>query len=252
MSKNILFILEGERTEPRFLKKIVTLMRTFDDYEIFSYGTNLYRMLDGMFIDDEIDTDLDFIEYLKSSKTGNNNPDILNQRFSDIFLFFDMDPQDQMYDPNKLAKASLYFNDSTDNGKLYINYPMFESLKHIPNLDDLSYLDVSIGREKLTKYKEIASKQGLDCLSDLSKIDESTMIKIIVLNLRKANMILGHGTDIPAVDTYEEITSQQAILSKQQKVFNDTDKILVLNTCVFNTVDYNPERFFNAVAAMSL
>ena len=252
MSKNILFVLEGKRTEPRFLKKIVTLMRTFEDYKVFSYGTNLYKMLEGMFVDGEIDDDLDFIEYLKSSKTSDDDPNILNNRFSDVYLFFDMDPQDQMYDPDKLAKASLYFSDSTDNGKLCINYPMFESLRHIPNLDDLSYMDIMVSKDDLTRYKEIVNEQGLASLSDISKIDEPTMIRIIMLNLQKSHMILGHGQDMPTLITYEARTSQQELLSKQQEEYNATGRLFVLNTCVFNAVDYNPERFFNKIAAMNL
>ena len=127
MSRNILFVLEGGRAEPRFLGKMVTLLRTQIDYEMFSYRTNLHKMLDGMFIGDKIDTDLDFVEYLRSCKTNPEDVKVLSNKFSDIFLFFDMDPQDQNYDIEKVRKALVYFNDSTKNRKLYINYPMFES-----------------------------------------------------------------------------------------------------------------------------
>ena len=51
MSKNILFVVEGERSEPRFLKRLVTVMRTYDNYEVYSYKTNIYKMLDDMFVE---------------------------------------------------------------------------------------------------------------------------------------------------------------------------------------------------------
>ena len=248
MSKNILFVLEGEKTEPKFLKKIVSLMRIYDNYEIFSYRANLYQMLEGMLKDGEIDSDLDFIEYLKSCKTNKEDQYVLEKKFSDIFLFFDMDPQDQLYDSDKLAKAIEYFGDSTDNGKLYINYPMFESFKHISNLDDLSYLDTMVARKDIVNYKGTVNGVGMVTLSDFSRIDESTMLKIILLNLRKANMILGNGSDIPSVESYDESTSQGRLLNAQIGKLNETDKIYVLNTCVFNTIDYNPSRFYERVA----
>ena len=68
MSKNILFVVEGERTEPRFLKRLIAVTRTHSDYKIFSYKTNIYKLLDGMFVGNEIDKDLDFLGYLRSCK----------------------------------------------------------------------------------------------------------------------------------------------------------------------------------------
>ena len=252
MSKNILFVLEGQRTEPRFLRKIVSLMRTYDNYEIFSYSANLYQMLDGMFKDGEIDNDLDFIEHLKSCKTNKDDNQILEKKFSDIFLFFDMDPQDQLYDSERLLKAIRYFNDSTDNGKLYINYPMFESLKHITNLEDLSFLDLEVNRDEIRNYKRIVDEQGIIELSDISKIDESTMMKIIILNLRKANKMVRNSIDVPSIETYEDVTSQQSLFGRQNNEYVDSGKVFVLNTCIFNTIDYNPGRFFETITKMGL
>ena len=252
MSKNILFVTEGKRAEPRFLEKFVALMRTYTDYKVFSYGTNLYKMIDGMFIGDEIDRDLDFIDYLRSCKTGNNDPSILDNKFSDIFLIFDMDPHDHFYDPERMLKALRYFSDSTDNGKLYINYPMFESVRHITNLDDLSFLDLRVNKDEIRNYKRIVNEQGLVLLSDKSKIDETTMMKIIVLNLRKANMMIGGSTDIPTSEKYEDATSQQGLFVRQNEEYVNEGKVFVLNTCIFNTIDYNPGRFFETITRMGL
>jgi hypothetical protein len=65
MNKNILFVLEGAKTEPRLLKHPVTFMRNQEKYEVFTYRTNIHAMLEELFEDDEIDMDLDFIECLR-------------------------------------------------------------------------------------------------------------------------------------------------------------------------------------------
>lgn len=244
MSKNILFVVEGGRAEPRLLKRLVKVMRTFDNYEIFSYNTNIHKMLEGMFIGDEIDTDLDFLEYLRSCRCDKKDKEVLSRSFSDIFLIFDLDPQDQKHNPDRLKKAAAFFSDSTENGKLYINYPMLESYRHIPNLDDLSYLDVKIRKEDIGGYKEIASKEGTPQLSDISKIDESMMLRMIILNLMKANLIVSGDRCIPDAETYTGDITQSALLEKEYETFFTENELFVLNTCLFNPVDYNTTGFF--------
>jgi len=244
MSKNILFVVEGERTEPRFLKRLVTVMRTYKDYKVFSYSANIYRMLEGMFINREIDEDLDFLEYLRSCR-GQTDPDkVLDMEFSDIFLFFDMDPQDQKYDPEKLRKAVLYFNDSTENGKLYINYPMMESFRHISNPEDLSFLDVMVQRDQIPRYKERVAREGTPELSDISKVSESMMLRVITLNLLKATLMITGKPEMPTADLFREEITQSNILSEELRSLSGNDELFVLNTCVFNTIDYNSQRFF--------
>ncbi len=222
-------------------------MRTYGRYEIFSYGTNIHKMLNGMFVGDRIDDDLDFLEYLRSIE----DDDMLDKEFSDIFLIFDMDPQDPKYDPERLSEAAEYFRDSADNGKLYINYPMMESFKHIGNLDDLSYLEVKVDGKGIRRYKEIAAKEGCSQLSDISKIDEVTMMKVIVLNLRKANKVLNGDNGIPDHVIYDRIT-QSAILSRELEMFSITGELPVLNTSVFNAIDYNSEHFYRKVRELQI
>ena len=247
MSKNILFVVEGERTEPRFLKRLVTATRTFKDYEIFSYSANVYKMLEGMFVDDDIDTDLDFLEYLRSCRSGENTDGVLDNEFSDIFLFFDMDPQDPKYDPDRLSKAARYFDDSTENGKLYINYPMMESFRHISNPYDLSYLGVKVAKRDIKRYKEISASEGCHELLDNSRISEELMIRVVALNLIKANSIITGVKEMPALERYEKDITQVCILAEECKAYSEEAELYVLNTSVFNSIDYNRERFYNRI-----
>lgn len=49
------------------------------------------------------------------------------QDFIDIFLIFDFERQDTYFSKETIKRMQEYFIDSTDMGKLYINYPMVES-----------------------------------------------------------------------------------------------------------------------------
>ena len=59
---------------------------------------------------------------------------IRNSDISEIFLFFDYDflnSQLSLDEINRRVEEMLtLFDDETDNGKLYINYPMIESIRY--------------------------------------------------------------------------------------------------------------------------
>ena len=44
-----------------------------------------------------------------------------------IFFNFDYEAQDPNFSINKIQRLQKYFSDVTNNGQLYINYPMVES-----------------------------------------------------------------------------------------------------------------------------
>ena len=48
-----------------------------------------------------------------------------------------------------------YFDDETGNGKLYINYPMVESVFYTKQLPDKDYLSYDITREKCYNFKAL-------------------------------------------------------------------------------------------------
>ena len=62
---NTLFITEGSRAEPRFLK---SLWKKFigSDIEIYSYGTNIHVLIGQIFEGDDIDSDIDLLQHLIS------------------------------------------------------------------------------------------------------------------------------------------------------------------------------------------
>ena len=82
--------------------------------------------------------------------------------FSEIYLIFDYDfqnknlPLDMM---NRQIDEMLdLFDDETDNGRLYINYPMVEAIRYTKLLPDASYLKYVVSRADCVEssFKNIA------------------------------------------------------------------------------------------------
>ena len=77
----------------------------------------------------------------------------------------------------------------------------------------------------------------------INRIDAETWSKIIELNLRKANRITTGDGSIPDWVSYERCLDQSNIFGAERKMLESEQRISVLNTSVFNVVDYNPGRY---------
>ena len=87
-TKNILFIVEGEKDEVTFLKKIwdVYFGNSAYNYKIYVYNTSIYELYEDIMEDPEY---LAVLSILKSKEIDEDRKRILGQKFTDIFLIFD-------------------------------------------------------------------------------------------------------------------------------------------------------------------
>lgn len=127
----ILFVFEGDEREPRLYR---TLERLYfpkqNDNIICSFGNNIYDLYSEL---QEYDGDGDIVALMRErlADRGDVTLDgIRNSDISEIFLFFDYDFQNSqlsLEEINRRVEEMLtLFDDETDNGKLYINYPKRE------------------------------------------------------------------------------------------------------------------------------
>lgn len=122
----ILVIVEGEKTDVRLMKHLLSMYGLDKKHEIVSYNTNIYTLYNDMFRDDDPES-YDILQVLKSRELDEDKKRIFDEEYSDILLIFDFDPQDVQYDKKKIIYMQKYFSESSDMGKLYINYPMVEA-----------------------------------------------------------------------------------------------------------------------------
>ena len=134
---NILFIVEGEKDEVRILgndtRGLLSLIGV--NANIVSVANPVYELYDFLH-NDEYD---DIVSYLKMNKKI--EIDRTKGAFSSIYLVFDFEHHYQKYSDDKIKDMLKYFDNETENGKLYINYPMVEAFYHIKSIPDKGYVD---------------------------------------------------------------------------------------------------------------
>ena len=165
----ILFVFEGKKSEPKLfeaLKELFFPKRT--EQFVCTYNSNIYSLYSHLvqldvFKDENIESSgrtLSILNTILQKKGDNTLANILEAEISEIFLFFDYDFHESrlsLEENNKhLSEMLEYFNDETANGKLYINYPMIESIKYHKELPDADFLNYIIPRNNCKQFKNIA------------------------------------------------------------------------------------------------
>lgn len=232
----ILFICEGEKTEKQFCNFIIDkyFIQHKKQKEFVAFKTNIYGLYDEI----SKDTGLDIIELIreraKKKKDMYNYKKILDGGFSEIYLIFDFDFQAPQFDSCKLNKMIDFFNNETEQGKLYINYPMIESFKHFKSIPDNDYNKYKIKKEDCLKYKEYIGK--ISIIPHFNDITEEILGIIIKQNLDKYSYISNF--KINTYDKYLEKFSQNILLNYQLKSLEIYKDIFVINTTLFWGIDY--------------
>ena len=182
MSRNILFIVEGEDLEPKFVKQMAELYNL--DCKITSVRTNIHNLYSQLkdgdgFLDvkivlkeilqksiNSLSSQKQTIQLQKKIKQIATDIDNLDQSFESIYLIFDSELHDSVHSQisykediqknyNHLKEMIDFFNNETENGKLYVNYPMMESYKDCDDFFDEQYQNREVSLKTLfsRKYK---------------------------------------------------------------------------------------------------
>ena len=174
----IAFIVEGTKTEPELISKSlnnVYFAKNQIDLIILPTGMNIYNLFLLM-----KDDDLDIITLIKEQaqklqskkvKKFNQSLDLSSLQqsdFSSVYLFFDYDAhQDNLprnIDRHTVIKEMLMtFNNETENGKLYISYPMVEAIKDFEEINSFPQRNFLLIEDGI-RYKNLlsASSSHLD------------------------------------------------------------------------------------------
>ena len=171
---------------------------------------------------------------------------------SEVYLFFDYDGHNnktQDYTDDVLKKMLEFFYDETDNGKLYISYPMIESICYTKKLPDNNYIDYVISLDKSKEFKNTVSEfsyyKNFDLISfKLNKYGQSVYVDpdkcsvlkqnwqhIIKQNIIKANFICNDKKTMP-INT-DDITQQKIFISQKQKYIQNNELAILASYPLF-------------------
>jgi len=238
MSKrDILVLVEGEKTDYKLMESLFETYEIEERHQLVPYGTNIHALYNSAFKGKDIEN-IDIILHLREHEKDPIKKSLFDQRYSDIVLVFDLDPQDSSYSANAILEMSEYFIDSTDMGKLYINYPMIEAFYHVKSIPDLDYNSYICTLEDLKghKYKKRVDQESV--IKDRKSIftQKSSCNTIIRQNIEKARRVAGNPhSEVSGV----HLPKQTDILNKQLEKLDKEQAVFVLCTCAFYIVDYN-------------
>ena len=248
----IAIISEGEKTEKQIINNLENNFTTFSDKIIFlSYKANIYNL----FREIEEDEDIDIISLLKEKQIKANkirndveNIDVSNinsDDISQIYLFFDYDGHTENASDEEIVKMLNKFDNETENGKLYISYPMVEALKHLKK-DKLDINNYLVEAKTRINYKNFVS-QNTD-YENLVNLTKGNWLFIISENLKRCLFLL----EIINInyEIYSNMINQESIFNKQlDKYISKEEKVLVLSAFPFFLIEYFGEEFFSLVVS---
>lgn len=241
-SKNILLIVEGEVDETGFIDVAKTICFNDTIVMYFVYGTSIYELYEEL-RDDEY---IDIKNLLKVKAKG--DPDkvcTLSNKFSDIYLIFDLDPHYHKYSPDSIMEMLQYFKDSMNQGRLYINYPMMQSYKHFSKFPSAKYKDLDVYVCDCSRYKDTVDKES--CIKDLKRYNFELISQIVKHNVFKCNYILSQRYETVDYNDYRNFDFSK-ILALQLLKIKNSEKLYVLNTSVFMIIDYlNRDSMFKSI-----
>lgn len=266
----ILFVVEGEEREIAILKTIEELFfEKKRDRIIYSFGTDIYELY-RLIVDDNKERDelyfKDVVSVLQQLEKDNQDSPLkmIKDRsdVSEVYLFFDYDLQvsklghvvDKQELNSKIGQLVSFFDDETDHGKLFVNYPMVESLRYFKTLPDPEYSYYTFPVGQLLNFKDSASK--FSCYGNLDfacfrigknsrEITPQSLLREEVLsenwrllttqNVRKANYICHQEDQMP--DDREAIT-QSSIFNGQMVSYYPNGVVSILNSFPLFLYDY--------------
>lgn len=176
MSSKIAFIVEGFQ-EVRLFEGFRALFN--DQIEIIPYpvGRNLHTipLLNQLYDEIQTDDDVDFIEHFcsyakkycsdpnrKEFVKDFNYDELKSKDFSEVYLLFDLENHHPEY-KRDIQKLLSFFSNETEQGKLYLSYPMIEATVDIglcseckkectiPKCSNVDYKKIVKTRSKLTE-----------------------------------------------------------------------------------------------------
>lgn len=243
--KKILVLVEGAHTDVRLMEHLFHIYSLDADYEVIPYCTNIYALYNDMFRDGDPDS-MDLLQVLKGRERNPKNRDLLDAQYTDVLLIFDLDPQDSGFSDERILSMMRYFSESSDMGKLYINYPMVESFYHMKSIPDPDFFQYAATIDELRARAYKARVHSENRNHDYSKyaVDREECNIVITQNLEKARLITGDKDR-----TLEEKSIPprgESILEKQLALLKHERCVSVLCTSVFFIPEYNP-RLIEAV-----
>lgn len=233
------FIVEGEAREPLIIDNISKVFFAHGNFKIIMLpaGENIY-MLWKKLKEDDFETDI--IEVLRESnkEIRAQLSGLTRDDFSEVYLFFDYDVHQnnlrESDDRNVIDQMLESFDNETENGKLYISYPMVEALRDYELGMCGNKENCFVLISNLEDYKNVSATHS--CNPHFKKYDFDMWREIIDVFAMRISCLVGHADTI-TYEQYIEIINPREIQKLEEKV-TQKNKVFILSAFPEFLVDY--------------
>lgn len=247
MSNNIVCLVEGERREPEIIRNLQNTFFRNSNIRIFTLPAKMnIHMLYEKLKKDEFETD--FFELLKEALPENQEIQAIRRdSISELYLVFDFDlhhqndPEQRKSLMDHLSEMFRIFDNETQNGKLYISYPMAQALadQSENGCDGLDHCLISVDHFKTYKKRTSLGNNHFSTygFNDWKKTISVFLMRISCICLRK-KMI--------SVEEYKNSVSPDVIFRKESAICSSTNKVVILSAFPEFLLDYFKQKFLVA------
>lgn len=243
-SAKVLIVLEGEKPEENTLTR---LQRAFpeeladlsEDLVEYIYSSHIYGLYNKLKEDDGFS---DVIEVLKELYPEDENLQNTNREdISQVFLFFDIDIHKQPIEEScdQLNELVQFFDNETENGKLFLSYPMAEAINICDVENGLMSDDrklFSIDKCENDGFKHFADNLNRDSKTICRANSRKNWLIISKANYEKAKWLMHLTTD--ELSSVLDQMQQAAILQHQQELIKQNNVVATLSAFPFFLLEY--------------
>lgn len=247
----ILFIVEGKSRDCRFVKEMTTcFFKGHYSSKIICLpaAQNLYMLYQKL---EEDDFETDVVEVLKETVKDARIElsNIKRQEISEVYLFFDFDvhqnnTSDAMPCDSEIMKKMLkFFDNETENGRLYISYPMVEALYDYRDGTCKAFSNCYVSLKSCSQYKNLSGENNPKACQ---RMDIAHWHEILnVFSLRVQCLFKKSTVDL---NWYRETVSPESIYNAEREIFKRHNSIFVLSAFPEFLFDNFKEEFWNSMS----
>lgn len=233
-----LFIFEGKR-EVEYAESFEQhLLQDASEKQIIAikcvYKTDIYQLFKQMSVDNFA---IDIVTLLKGR--DETLKDYNQDSFACIYLFFDYDGHATEADDSKIMEMLKYFNNETENGLLFLSYPMLEAIRHYTDKESFKDLIVKCKAKNCPNRNNCSDVEACDAedhykkqssdknkFNDIRKYTPEIWKELIKAHVYKMNYLVSDSYTMPT-----DIVTQSTIFEKQLEKYikQQCPKVAVLS-----------------------